>query len=223
LALRGITIVSGLARGVDTIAHRAVVNTGGRTIAVLGSGIDNIYPEENRLLADQISNNGAVISEFPMMTKPDAINFPRRNRIISGLSLGTLVVEAGRKSGALITADFAAEQGRDVYAIPGNINNPKSFGCHDLIQQGAKLIQSVDDIFEEIGMEKTAPLQHNMMPESLTHEERMVLALLSSEMQHIDLIASQAQLPTFHILSVLLSLELKNLVRQFPGKNFIRL
>jgi DNA processing protein len=223
LCARGITIISGLARGVDTIAHRAVVNIGGRTIAVLGSGIDTIYPEENRALAEQICGKGAVISEFPMMTKPDAINFPRRNRIISGLSLGTLVVEAGRKSGALITADFAVEQGRDVYAIPGAITNPKSFGCHDLIQQGAKLVQTADDIFEEIGMEKITPLQRQTITESLTNQEQTVLAFLSPEMQHIDLIASQVQLPISHVLSVLLALELKNLVRQFPGKNFVRL
>ena len=222
LALNGVTVVSGLARGVDTIAHKIALSNGGQTLAVLGSGIDTIYPEENRPLAEQIATCGAVISEFPMTTKPDAMNFPRRNRIIAGLSSGTLVVEAGSKSGALITADFAVEQGREVFAVPGNINNPKSFGCNNLIQQGAKLVQCLEDIFDEVGMKKVLPGESDRSRIPLTSQERIVMSFLTNEVQHIDIIASQCQLPTSLVLSVLLSLELKNVVRQFPGKNFMR-
>jgi DNA processing protein len=222
LCMNGLTIVSGLARGIDTIAHKMVVASGCRTIAVLGSGVDCIYPEENRSLAEQIMKNGAIVSEFPMMTTPDAINFPRRNRIIAGLSLGTLIVEAGQKSGALITADFAVEQGREVFAIPGQINNPRSFGCHMLIQQGAKLVQSVEDIFEELGIETREIEEKKSTQIPLTNQERIVLSFLTSELQHIDDIALHSQLQTSQVLSILLSLELKNFVRQFPGKNFIK-
>ena len=150
LAQKNITVVSGLARGVDTVAHQHALSAGGRTIAVLGSGVDVIYPGENSKLSDDIISHGSLVSELPMGTRPDAPHFPRRNRIISGMSLGSLVIEAGQNSGALITADFAVEQGREVFAVPGNINNPKSIGCNKLIQQGAKLVHSIDDILEEI-------------------------------------------------------------------------
>ncbi len=223
LARKGVTVVSGLARGIDTLAHRAVLAMGGRTLAVLGSGVDVIYPDENRKLADQIITKGTLISEFPMGTKPDAPHFPRRNRIISGMSVAVLVVEAGQSSGALITADCALDQGRDVYAIPGNINNPKSSGCNHLIQQGAKLIRTPEDIFEDLG--GTFGMAGNAQALSdiplAPHEEKVFL-LLSHEPVHIDLIAQKSEMQTSQALAVLLSLELKNLVKQIAGKNFIR-
>lgn len=150
LASRGLTIVSGLARGVDTIAHRTALKNGGRTIAVLGSGLDVMYPAENAKLSQEIAEHGAVLSEYAYGAKPDAVNFPRRNRIISGLSLGVLVVEASPSSGSLITARLAAEQGREVYAIPGSIHHPGARGCHQLIRQGAALVESVDDVLEAL-------------------------------------------------------------------------
>ncbi len=220
LARKGVTIVSGLARGIDTLAHRAALAMGGRTLAVLGSGVDVIYPDENRKLAEQITKRGALISEFPMGTKPDAPHFPRRNRIISGMSVAILVVEAGQTSGALITADCALDQGRDVYAIPGNINSPKSYGCNQLIQQGAKLIRSAEDVLEGIGGSfggAQAPVNVPLAP-----QEEKVFALLSHEPAHIDVIAQKSQMQTSQALAVLLSLELKNLVKQIAGKNFIR-
>lgn len=151
LASRGITIVSGMARGIDSAAHRGAIRAGGRTIAILGSGHNNIYPPENRKLYEQITKNGAVISEFPSDTPPLRTNFPKRNRIISGMSKGVVVVEAPRKSGALITADFALEQGRDVFAMPGNVSSVKNSGTHWLIKEGAKLIENAWDILEELG------------------------------------------------------------------------
>jgi len=221
LVQHGLTVVSGLARGIDTISHRTTLAAGGRTIAILGTGVDLIYPSENKKLAEKIAENGAVISEFPMGTKPDAPHFPRRNRIIAGMSLGTLVVEAGLNSGALITADFAVDQSRDVFAIPGNINNPKCFGCHRLIQQGAKLVQKVNDIIEElqIGLSVNEKVVPNI---ALSKDEEKLFGLLSHEPLHIDVIARKAEMSTPQALGVLLSLELKNLVRQIAGKNFVR-
>ncbi len=221
LAEQQIVVVSGLARGVDTIAHRATVRTNGQTIAVLGSGLDQIYPEENKKLAADIGDNGVVLSEFPMGAKPDAPHFPRRNRIISGLSLGILVIEAGTKSGALITADFALEQNREVFAIPGNLNNPKSYGTNLLIQQGAKLVVSANDILEEIGQLPQTQSAKKPAPSLNAHEEK-VYNVLSNEPKHIDVIASLCQLPTSNVLGILLTLELKNIVQQLAGKNFIR-
>jgi DNA processing protein len=223
LASYDLTIVSGLARGVDTIAHRAVVQCGGRTIAVLGSGVDAIYPEENKKLAEQIMQSGALVSEFPMGAKPDAPHFPRRNRIIAGLSLGALIVEAGNKSGALITADFALEQGREVFALPGNVNNPKSVGCNKLIQQGAKLVITIEDVLEEFGGGRQSLLKIKGEPTiPLNEKEKSVYSVLTTEPQHIDKIAQQCQLPISETLSTLLSLELKNVILQTVGKNFVK-
>ena len=148
LARSGVTVVSGLARGVDSVAHKAALDAGGRTIAVLGSGVDVIYPSEHRSLAERMIASGAILSDYPVGTAPDGVNFPPRNRIISGLSLAVIVVEAGQKSGALITAEFAAEQGRDVFAVPGNINAPQSAGCNALIQQGARPLLQARDVLE---------------------------------------------------------------------------
>jgi DNA processing protein len=226
LAAAGLTIVSGLAYGVDTLAHKFALQSGGRTIAVLGSGVDVIYPSENTGLAGKIEKAGALISEFPMGTDPDRTNFPRRNRIIGGLSMGTLVIEAGLKSGALITAAMALDQGREVFTVPGNIDSPKSLGTNELAKQGAKVVTSVQDILEEIQPQFKLDLQiekrhHEEM--GLTDQERKVFALLSNESMHIDAIAAASGQPTSLTLSQLLTLELKNLVKQLPGKHFVRM
>ena len=217
-----LAIVSGLARGVDTIVHRTVVDRGGCTVAVLGSGVDIIYPQENQKIAKRIAEKGALLSEFPLGSKPEATNFPRRNRIIAGMTLGTLVIEAGEKSGALITAEYALEQNREVFAVPGHINNPKCAGCNLLIQEGAKLVRKVDDIFEEInGLSLSA--HHKQQDIPLSGIEKRIYDQLNYEPQHIDIIARSCNLSTHEILSVLLSLELKNLIRQMAGKNFLRI
>lgn len=218
------TIVSGLARGVDSIAHRTCLHQNGDTIAVLGCGIDRCYPPENRPLYQQIPKQGYVVSEFLVGTGPDAMNFPRRNRIISGLSLGTLVVEAGEKSGAIISALFALNQNREVFAIPGNINSPRSRGCNKLIKEGAKLVQSVDDILEEIG--EISPLksaQPKPIPDTLNELEKKVLEKLSNDPMHIDHLVVVLKETPSTVLSGLLTLELMGLVQQLAGKMFIRI
>ncbi len=226
LVARGLAIVSGLARGADTLAHRSALKAGGRTLAVLGSGLDMIYPPENRRLAEEVSANGAVISEYFFGTKPDAVNFPRRNRIIAGLSLGTLVIEAGESSGALITASMALEQGREVFAVPGNIFSPKSIGTHRLIQEGARLVHSADDVLSEL----TAQLDlfgksNRPRPPSsnLSEIEQQLFDLLSHEPVHIDALARRANLSSAQVLSTLLQLEFKNAVKQLPGKMFLKM
>jgi DNA processing protein len=222
---RRMTIVSGLARGIDTIAHQTALKSGGRTIAVLGSGLDNIYPGENHRLAQEIAAHGAVISEYLFGTKPDAVNFPRRNRLISGLAFGTLVVEAGEQSGALITANAALEQGREVFAVPGSMFSPKSIGPHRLIQEGAKLVTSVEDIFAELPQQLSMFSKSQMaeaLPIQLNENEQKVMALLSHEPVHVDLLARQASLPASQLLAILLELEFKNAVKQLPGKFFVK-
>ncbi len=222
LVLNGVTIVSGLARGIDAIAHQAALDHGGRTIAVLGSGPDCIYPPENRSLARQIVNgHGAVISEYGLGVQPDAKNFPPRNRIISGLSLGTIVVEAGERSGAGITARFALEQGRDVFAVPGNINSPASFGTNRLIQQGAKLVTAVDDILEELNLAMV--LEHSavqlVLPE--TEDESAIYTMLSAQPVHIDELSRSTGLSSSVVSSTLTLMELKGMVRQVGGMNYV--
>jgi DNA processing protein len=225
LAKRSVTIVSGLARGIDTIVHSTALKCGTRTIAVIGSGLDVPYPPENKKLLEHIAEDGVVISEFPMGAKPDASNFPRRNRIISGLSLGTVVIESAEDGGALITAATALDQDREVFAVPGNITEKRSAGSNKLIRDGrAKLITCVDDIFAELWLQLHLPLdepQQKPLPE-LTSIEQTILDLLSSEPIHIDTIAEQADSSPSDILVTLLSLEFKNLVRQLPGKLFVR-
>ena len=225
LVAQNITVVSGLARGIDTKAHNTTIEAGGRTIAVLGSGIDVIYPYENRTLAEKISKRGVVISEYPMGSEPDAPNFPRRNRLISGMSLGTLVIEAGEKSGALITANIALEQNREVFAVPGNIFSSKSFGTNSLIQEGAKLVLSTQDIIDELRPQLThlkKVAKQRRPVERLTDLERKLLDSLSEVPLHIDMIAHVNKLSTSQALTLLLTLELKDFVKQLAGKMFVR-
>jgi DNA processing protein len=232
LAQCGFTVVSGLARGVDSLAHREAMQAGGRTIAVLGSGINVVYPPEHRRLYEAIREQGAVVSEFPFDTKPDRWNFPRRNRIISGLTLGTLVIEASDQSGSLHTARHALEQGREVFAVPGRIDAPSSRGTNNLIKRGAKLVEGLDDILEEfpaavrlaVRQRGTAPVRMDtpQMPTDLTPDEAQVLGSVPPEETHIEAIIHASQLPAQAVASILLTLELRGLVRQFPGKLFVR-
>jgi DNA processing protein len=226
LVHEGFTVISGLARGIDTVSHKAALAAGGRTIAVLGSGIKNIYPQENKKLAKDITTSGAVITEFTPDTKPDAINFPARNRIISGLSLGSLIVETAEKGGALHTAAFAIDQGREVFAIPGNINSLKSGGTNRLIQDGnAKLVMNVADILIEFKMTQksvpTPPL--TTQPSDLSIFEEKIYTTLGFEPMQIDSISSTTGLNISECLINLLQLEFKGLIRQLPGKNFVRI
>jgi len=228
LIRRGVTVVSGLARGIDTEAHRAALECGGRTLAVLGSGVDVIYPRENRALADRIIDRGAIVSEFAPGTTPEPGFFPRRNRIISGLSLGVVIVEAHRRSGALITARFAADQGREVYAVPGPIDHPGSLGPHRLIQDGAKLVTGVEDIFEEIPQLRQAADEPKKgtggHPEViLTPPEGQLFEALTDDPAAVDELIGRLRWEPSRLLAVLFSLEVKGLVRQLAGKRFIRI
>ncbi len=228
MAKLGITVVSGLARGIDTCAHLATLRAGGRTIAVIGSGIDVIYPSENAPLAERIAAHGAVLSECGMGAKPDAINFPRRNRIVSGLSLGTLVVETGIDGGAMITARMALDQDREVFAIPGPLGDKWKNGTHRLIKEGkALLTESVDDIVSELaprlnGSIKKGVVRPRVEPDMTLFERRLYDVVLE-EPQHIDLIADRSGLSPSDALVQLLSLEFKGIVRQLPGKMFMRM
>lgn len=227
LAQFGLTVVSGLARGIDTLVHSTTLKASGRTIAVLGSGLDVPYPPENRKLLEVIAEQGAVTSEFPMGAKPDATNFPRRNRIISGLSLGTVIVESGEDGGAMITASTALDQDREVFAVPGNINEKRGAGPNKLIREGrAKLVQKVEDILEELGPQLRHLLKREHAAEAsveLTLFEKRILDVLCFEPIHIDALAEQAETSTADALVNLLSLEFKGLVRQLPGKMFLKL
>ena len=228
LSEAGITIVSGLAKGVDTSAHRGALKAKGKTVAVLGCGLAEMYPPENARLAQEIAQNGAVVSEFPMTMPPIKYNFPQRNRIISGLSLGVIVAEASHKSGALITSRFALEQGREVFAVPGKVDNPNAAGVNNLIKQGAKLIMSVEDVLEELVVHlkpytmKSVPTEAEAPAalKSLTEEEREVSLCLGKQPSHIDQIASACGRSMDWLGSKLLSLELKGIVKQLPGKFF---
>jgi DNA processing protein len=225
LAHAGITIASGLARGVDTFAHHGALAAKGRTLAVIGSGLLEIYPPENRELAEKISSSGAVVTEFSMRVQPDRQTFPMRNRIISGLSFGVLVVEAGGRSGALISASQAADQGRAVYAIPGRIDNPNAFGSNRLIQQGAKLVTSAADILDDMGMlfSEKQDLTPPAAPAELSGNEAPVYAAIGDDESHIDEIICRSGLPSHVVSSTLLALEMKTLVRQRPGGRFVKL
>lgn len=224
LAQRGFTVVSGMARGIDAAAHIGALTAGGNTIAVLGSGLDTIYPAENKRLFYRIAESGAVISEFPFLTRPEAHNFPIRNRIISGLALGTVIVEATHKSGSLITARLAAEQGREVFAVPGSITSFKSMGTHRLIKQGAKLVEHMEDIVEELNLAQPIPSMGTKEKPAipLTPEEKKILNELSPYPIHIDKLVRHLSLSPAQVSGLLLQLELKGLVTQSPGKLFAR-
>jgi len=227
----GITVVSGMAKGIDGAAHEGALAAGGKTIAVLGSGLLNIYPQQHADLYRRISKNGAVISEFPLNAAPKAHHFPARNRIISGMSLGTVVIEASLRSGALITARLAADQNREVFAIPGSINSALSAGTHRLIQQGAKLIDGVTGILEEFEHRIQMPDEPELKPTPMiqrhpthncqlsTDENRIITAMASSPI-HIDDLSRKTDLPAGQLAAVLLKLELKGVVKQTPGNHF---
>ncbi|MFH1457574.1 MAG: DNA-processing protein DprA [Candidatus Omnitrophota bacterium] len=228
LSERCFTIVSGLARGVDTYAHKGALKAKGRTIAVMGSGFNRIYPEENIGLAEDIFQAGAVVSEFPIDMPPLKENFPCRNRIISGLSLGVLVVEAAKTSGALITADFALEQGREVFAIPGKVDSHNSFGTLGLIKEGAKLVSSVDDILEELNMgmgfhQEAARHVPHPRNSTLKETESLVYGLISHETVLLDDIVEKTNMDISKISDILLRLQIKKLIQQLPGKQFVRI
>ena len=232
LAEFGITVISGMARGIDGAAHKGALKVEGRTIAVLGSGLDCVYPPENKKLFGQIVESGAVISEFPMGTKPLAGNFPRRNRIISGLSQGVVVVEASRNSGALITADFALEQSREVFAIPGKADSLTSFGTNRLIKQGAKLVDNVEDIIEELQLKIKDHIKQSKIKKSkesvvspkfnLTLEEDKIYNNINAKPKYVDEIITDSGLSTERVLVNLMQMEIKHLIKQLPGKFFIK-
>jgi DNA processing protein len=224
LAEKGVTIVSGLARGIDAEAHRAALAAGGRTIAVLGSGLDIIYPSEHRTLAAEIPASGAVISEFSLGSKPDAVHFPYRNRVISGLTLGTVVVEAAENSGSLITARFALEQNREVFAVPGPITSLRSRGPHRLIKDGAKLVEAIDDILSEIAPALAPPRSAPPAAPAVTLEpdEAVLAELFEGDPLHVDTLIARSGLSAARVLEVLLTLELKGVVTQLPGTYFAR-
>lgn len=226
LASAGFSIISGLARGIDTLSHKAALSAGADTVAVFGCGLGHTYPPENINLRKQIIEQGAILSEFPVLMRPDRNNFPARNRILSGLALGTVVVEAAEKSGALITADFALEQGREVFAIPGNITSPKSRGTNNLIKSGAKLVDSPESILEELlpalGESLKAKLEKEEPRIQLdTAEEKKIFSLLSLEGRHIDNLIENSSLSPAQVSATLLQLELRGVVRQLSGKMYI--
>ena len=222
LAHNGVTVVSGLAAGIDAAAHQAALDAGGRSLAVLGSGVDVIYPEQNRRLAEQLVAHGALVSEYPLGTKPERSNFPPRNRLISGLSLGTIVVEAGARSGALITAEFAAEQGREVFAVPGSIFQRGCEGTNRLIQDGAKPVLSVNDVLQELNLSQISQQAEVRSVAPTTPIERTVLDLLSHEPLHIDELGRAANLPASTVAATLALLELKGLARHAGGMSYVQ-
>lgn len=234
LAERGVTIVSGLARGIDSAAHRGALDGRGLTVGVMGTGLDAVYPKENRKLAARIAEQGALVTEFPLATPPVSQNFPFRNRVISGLALGVMVVEGAERSGSLITARLAYEQGRDVFAVPGNITSAKSFGPNYLIKDGAKLVQTWRDVIEELPADMKAAIlsaergeqtakQAGVDEVELTDSERKVLKMLNTDDPvHIDLLIAKAELGSGELMGALLKLEMLDRIRQLPGKTFVR-
>lgn len=227
LAGLGFTVVSGMARGIDGVSHEAALASGGRTFAVLGSGVDRAYPPEHEKLYERIALAGAVISELPLGTKPMGFNFPARNRLISGLSLGVVIVEATEKSGSLITASLALEQGREVFAVPGPVGSSRSRGTHQLIRQGAKLVECVDDIIEEIAPQLRGPNGRSTrssqpsLPASASAEAKRVFSLLMQQALHIDEVTENSGLSPAKVSEILLDLELQGLLKQLPGQRYM--
>ncbi len=224
LAAAGLTVVSGLARGIDTQAHRGALDARGRTIAVLACGIDIVYPPENRGLLERINECGAIVAENPFGTKPESGYFPARNRIISGLSRGTVIIEATEDSGSLITANYTIEQGRKLFAVPGNIGSPSSRGTNNLIKQGAVLGEGAADILRDLGIAKRGrkqePLRSTLPP--LTADEEAILQCITSEPKHIDQIMNESRRAAGMLSGILINLELKRLVKQLSGKYYVR-
>jgi DNA processing protein len=225
IAYAGVPVISGLARGIDTAAHLGALAAKGTTWAVLGCGLDQMYPPENDSLAAKIvESGGCLISELPLGTAPDKSTFPMRNRIVSGLGFGTLVIEAGRRSGALITARQALDQGRQVFAVPGRIDNPLAQGCHQLIKEGAKLVEGVEDILNELEflIPRESVVTPRALPENLSAEESAIYAAIELDETPIDAITQATGLPSGTVSSSLLRLEMRKLVKQLPGKRFVR-
>ena len=220
LARNNITVVSGLAKGIDSVAHKSALEAGGRTIAVFACGLDTVYPAENADLARRIMQQGALISEYPLGTRPRADNFPRRNRIMSGLSLGVLVIEAGESSGAMITAHLAVEQNREVFAIPGSILSPASGGTNQLIQEGAKLVRSYTDILEELNLTAVAQQIEMKVVIPPSDTESQLLKQLGAEPTHIDEVCRLSGLPAATVSSTLAMMELKGMVKQVGAMNY---
>jgi DNA processing protein len=222
LAQCGLTVVSGMALGIDSISHRGALENGGRTIAVLGSGIDRIYPPENKGLYEQIAAQGAVVSEFFPGTEPHPAHFPRRNRIISGLGQAVIVVEAGERSGALLTADYAIAQDRPLFAVPGNFTSKLSAGTNDLIKCGARPITGIEDLFSVLPRLRNDYIPpERIMPDDLTEDERKIYTRLSAEPIYLDTLVRMLDIPASEAVSYLLGLELRGLVRQLSGKRFV--
>ena len=223
LAAAGTTIVSGMARGIDTQAHKGALAANGRTIAVLGCGIDVAYPPENKSLMESISGSGAVITENPLGTKPESGYFPARNRIISGLSAGTVIIEAAEDSGSLITADYALEQGRTLFAMPGSVSSPTSRGTNALIKRGALLVENAADVLRGLKLECGKASAPSITPQpAMSSDEEFVFRILSAEPRHIDTITAEARIAPGKAGGILITLELKGLVKQLPGKYFVR-
>jgi DNA processing protein len=222
LARAGITVVSGLALGIDTVAHKAALEAGGRTVAVLAGGVDQVYPPQNLQLAQEIRSGGALLSEYAPGCRPESNNFPARNRIISGLSRGVVIVEAGERSGALITASFAAEQGRELFAVPGSILHPGSVGCNRLLQQGATPLLSVDDVLEQLDMTRAVEQQSVRRSVPADPQESHLLSQLGSQPVHVDDLVRQMGLPAPALSGLLVMMELKGLVRQSGAMMYVR-
>jgi DNA processing protein len=224
LAGRGFCIVSGMARGIDSAAHRGALAGGGQTIAVLGCGLNVVYPRENRRLMEEIAANGAVISEFPLDSPPESWHFPKRNRVISGLSLGVVVVEAAEKSGTSITVNFALEQGREVFAVPGPVTGKLSRGPHSLIKNGAKLVENVDDIMEELGFSTVTPKNSGRdahLFTGLSDAEMKLFRLLSLEPVQSDELVRRSGLTGQEVVASLLGMEIRGLVKKLPGQKYV--